>query len=146
LLLFPNFPQKYYYLLITRGTTILTRIFLAIASILGAISVVFGAFASHTLKDRLSANSLAIWETGTKYQMYHALALMLVALLISRFPDSVLLVVAGYAFIVGISIFSGSLYALTLTGIRWLGAITPIGGMALIIGWLCLALAAWKIE
>jgi uncharacterized membrane protein YgdD (TMEM256/DUF423 family) len=142
----PEFPQKYYYLLITRGTTILTRIFLAIASILGAISVVFGAFASHALKDRLSANSLAIWETGTKYQMYHALALMLVALLISRFPDSVLLVAAGYAFITGIFIFSGSLYALTLTGIRWLGAITPIGGMALIIGWLCLALATWRIE
>jgi uncharacterized membrane protein YgdD (TMEM256/DUF423 family) len=146
LLLFPKFTQKYYYLLITRGTKILTRIFLAIASILGGISVVFGAFASHALKDRLSANSLAIWETGTKYQMYHALALMLVALSISRFPDSVLLIVAGYAFIAGIFIFSGSLYALTLTGIRWLGAITPIGGMALILGWLCLALAAWRIE
>jgi uncharacterized membrane protein YgdD (TMEM256/DUF423 family) len=124
----------------------MTRIFLAIASMLGGISVVFGAFASHALRDRLSANSLAIWETGTKYQMYHALALMLVALLISRFPDSVLLVVAGYAFIVGTFIFSGSLYGLTLTGIKWLGAITPIGGMGLIIGWLCLALATWRIE
>jgi uncharacterized membrane protein YgdD (TMEM256/DUF423 family) len=124
----------------------LTRIFLAIASIFGGISVVFGAFASHGLKDRLSANSLAIWETGTKYQMYHALALMLVALLISRFPDAVLLVVAGYAFIGGILIFSGSLYGLTLTGIKWLGAITPLGGMALICGWFCLALAAWRME
>jgi uncharacterized membrane protein YgdD (TMEM256/DUF423 family) len=126
----------------------MTRIFLAIASMLGGISVVFGAFASHALRDRLSANSLAIWETGTRYQMYHALALMLVALLISRFPDSVLLVVvvAGYAFVAGTFIFSGSLYALTLTGIKWLGAITPIGGMALIIGWLCLALATWRIE
>jgi uncharacterized membrane protein YgdD (TMEM256/DUF423 family) len=124
----------------------MTRIFLAIASMLGGISVVFGAFASHALRDRLSANSLAIWETGTRYQMYHALALMLVAFLISRFPDSVLLVVAGYAFVAGTFIFSGSLYALTLTGIKWLGAITPIGGMALIIGWLCLALATWRIE
>jgi uncharacterized membrane protein YgdD (TMEM256/DUF423 family) len=146
LLLFPNFCQKYYYLLITGGTKIVTRIFLAIASMLGGISVIFGAFASHALKDRLSANSLSIWETGTRYQMYHALALMLVALLISRFPDSVLLVVAGYAFIAGILIFSGSLYGLTLTGIRWLGAITPIGGIALILGWFCLALATWRIE
>lgn len=124
----------------------MTRIFLAIASMLGGIAVVFGAFASHALKDRLSANSLAIWETGTRYQMYHALALMLVALLISRFPDAVLLVVAGYAFIGGIFIFSGSLYGLTLTGIKWLGAITPIGGMALILGWLCLALATWRLD
>lgn len=124
----------------------MTRFFLAIASILGGISVVFGAFASHALKDRLSANSLAIWETGTKYQMYHALALMLVALLLSRFPDSVLLMVAGYAFIAGIFIFSGSLYGLTITGIKWLGAITPIGGMGFIIGWLCLALATGQIE
>ncbi|MEL6494794.1 MAG: DUF423 domain-containing protein [Cyanobacteria bacterium J06623_7] len=124
----------------------MTRIFLAIASMLGGISVVFGAFASHALKDRLSANSLAIWETGTKYQMYHALALMLVAILVSRFPDSLLLTVAGYAFIAGIFIFSGSLYALTLTGIRWLGAITPIGGGAFLVGWLCLALATWRLE
>ena len=125
---------------------IVTRIFLAIASMFGGISVVFGAFASHALKDRLSANSLAIWETGTKYQMYHALALMLVAILVSRFPNSALLTVAGYAFIIGTFVFSGSLYALTLTGIKWLGAITPIGGMAFIIGWLCLALATWRIE
>ena len=125
---------------------IVTRIFSAIASMFGGISVVLGAFASHALKDRLSANSLAIWETGTKYQMYHALALMLVAILVSRFPDSTLLTLAGYAFIIGTFIFSGSLYALTLTGIKWLGAITPIGGMAFIVGWLCLALATWRIE
>ena len=124
----------------------MTRIFLLIASILGGISVVFGAFASHAFKDRLSASSLAIWETGTKYQMYHALALILVALLVSRFPDSMLLIVACYAFIAGIFIFSGSLYALTLTGIKWLGAITPIGGLALITGWLCLALATGRLE
>lgn len=124
----------------------MTRIFLAIASTLGGISVVFGAFASHALKDRLSAGSLAIWETGTKYQMYHALALMLVALLLSNFPRSMLLVVAGYAFIAGIFIFSGSLYVLSLTGIKWLGAITPVGGMGLIIGWLCLVLASIGLE
>ena len=124
----------------------MTRIFLAIASALGGISVVLGAFASHALKDKLSERALEIWETGTKYQMYHALALILVALLISRFPDSTLLVVAGYAFIAGVTIFSGSLYALSLSGIKWLGAITPLGGAAFIIGWACLAVAALKIQ
>lgn len=144
--LFRNFCKKYYDLLITINRKIVTQIFLAIASTFGGIAVVFGAFASHALQDCLSARSLAIWDTGTKYQMYHALALILVALLISRFPNSVLLTVAGYAFIVGIFIFSGSLYTLALTGIKWLGAITPIGGIAFIIGWLCLALASSRIE
>ena len=124
----------------------MTRIFLAIASALGGISVVLGAFASHALKEKLSDRALEIWETGTKYQMYHALALILVALLISRYPNSTLLVVTGYAFIAGITIFSGSLYALSLSGIKWLGAITPLGGAAFIIGWACLAVAALKIE
>lgn len=124
----------------------MTRIFLAIASALGGISVILGAFASHALKDRLSERALAIWETGTKYQMYHALALMAIALLIARFPNSRLLMVAGYAFISGVVIFSGSLYVLSLSGIKWLGAITPLGGVAFIIGWACLAVAALGIE
>ena len=124
----------------------MTRIFLAIAAALGGISVVLGAFASHALKDKLSDRALEIWETGTKYQMYHALALILVALLISRFPNSTLLVVAGYAFVAGVTIFSGSLYALSLSGIKWLGAITPLGGAAFIVGWACLAVAALQME
>lgn len=124
----------------------MTRIFLAIASALGGIAVILGAFASHALKDRLSEKALAIWETGTKYQMYHALALLAIALLIARYPNSRLLVVAGYALVSGVAIFSGSLYALSLSGIKWLGAITPIGGTALIIGWACLAVAALGIE
>lgn len=124
----------------------MTRIFLAIASALGGISVILGAFASHALKDRLGERALAIWETGTKYQMYHALVLIAIALLIARFPNSRLFVVAGYAFISGVVIFSGSLYALSLSGIKWLGAITPLGGVALIIGWACLAVAALGIE
>ena len=123
----------------------MTRIFLAIASALGGISVVLGAFASHSLKDKLTDRALEIWETGTKYQMYHALALILVALLLSRLSgESLPLVVAGYAFIAGVVLFSGSLYALSLSGIKWLGAITPLGGVAFIIGWSCLAVAAWK--
>ena len=124
----------------------MTRIFLAIASALGGISVILGAFASHALKDRLSERALAIWETGTKYQMYHALALIAIALLIARYPNSRLLTIAGYAFISGVVIFSGSLYALSLSGIKWLGAITPLGGVAFIIGWACLAVAALGIE
>jgi uncharacterized membrane protein YgdD (TMEM256/DUF423 family) len=125
----------------------MTRIFLAIAGALGGLSVVFGAFASHALKDKLSERALEIWETGTKYQMYHALALLLVALLLSRLATTSLpLVIAGYAFIVGILLFSGSLYALSLSGIKWLGAITPLGGVAFILGWVCLVVAAWQWE
>lgn len=125
----------------------MTRIFLAIASALGGISVILGAFASHGLKDKLSERALEIWETGTKYQMYHALALILVALLLSRLStESTALAVAGYAFIIGVLLFSGSLYALSLSGIKWLGAITPLGGVAFIIGWSCLALAAWEFK
>ena len=126
----------------------MTRIFLTIAATLGGISVILGAFASHALKGKLSDRALEIWETGTKYQMYHALALILVALLLSRLTttDSTLLVVAGYAFIAGIILFSGSLYALSLSGIKFLGAITPLGGVAFIIGWACLAIAGWRFE
>ncbi|MEL6439214.1 MAG: DUF423 domain-containing protein [Cyanobacteria bacterium J06621_8] len=124
----------------------MARIFLAIAGALGGISVILGAFASHALKEHLSVRALAIWETGTKYQMYHALALVLVALLLTRFPDSTLLTVAGFAFIMGIFMFSGSLYALSFSGIKLLGIITPLGGVAFIIGWLCLSLAAWGID
>jgi uncharacterized membrane protein YgdD (TMEM256/DUF423 family) len=123
------------------------RIFLAIAGVLGGLSVIFGAFASHALKDRLSERALEIWETGTKYQMYHALALVLVALLFSRLAtESFPLIIAGYAFTVGVFLFSGSLYALSLSGIKWLGAITPLGGVAFILGWICLVVAAWGWE
>ena len=125
----------------------MVKIFLFIGSILAGLSVAGGAFASHALKDRLSDRFLEIFETGTKYQMYHALALILVALLLnSQENKPITMVGAGYAFIIGILIFSGSLYALSLTGIKWLGAIAPIGGAALIIGWLSLAIAAWGIK
>ena len=121
----------------------MSRIFLAIAAILGGTSVVFGAFASHALRDRLSDRALEIWETGTRYQMYHALALLVVALLLTNPPEnSTPLAIAGYAFIAGIVLFSGSLYALSLSGIKILGAVTPLGGVAFIIGWICLAIAA----
>ena len=125
----------------------MVKIFLFIGSILAGLSVAGGAFASHALKDRLSDRFLEIFETWTKYQMYHALALILVALLLNSQENPLITMVgAGYAFIIGILIFSGSLYALSLTGIKWLGAIAPIGGAALIIGWLSLAIAAWGIK
>ncbi len=125
----------------------MSKIFLLIGSILAGLSVAGGAFASHALKDRLSDRSLEIFETGTKYQMYHALALILVALLLTRLETAPMTMISsGYAFIIGILIFSGSLYALSLTGIKWLGAIAPIGGAAFLIGWLSLAIAAWGIK
>ena len=122
----------------------MTKIFLAIAGFLGALSVASGAFAAHALKNSLSVKALEIWETATKYQMYHALALMLVALLLTQTEiASSSLNIAGWAFLIGIVLFSGSLYALSLSGVKWLGAIAPLGGLAFIIGWLCIAIAAW---
>ncbi|NEQ78367.1 MAG: DUF423 domain-containing protein [Okeania sp. SIO2C9] len=125
----------------------MTRIFLVIASILGGLSVVGGSFATHALKERLSQYSLDIFQTGARLQMYHSLALLMVAFLltIEELPQGLMLA-AGYAFIIGIAIFSGSLYALSLTGIKLLGAITPIGGIALIIGWGCMAVAGWNLK
>lgn len=119
------------------------RIFLCLAAIFGGLSVAAGAFASHALKEKLSERAMEIFETGVRYQMYHALALLMVALLLSRAEAAqTTLIAAGVAFIVGVMIFSGSLYTLSLTNIKWLGAITPLGGAAFLVGWSCLAVAA----
>ncbi len=125
----------------------MTQFFLAIASVLAGLSVAAGAFATHALRGQLSDRALAIFETAARYQMYHALALLVVGLLLSRaelIPAT--LPIAGYAFLAGILIFSGSLYALSLTDIKWLGAIAPIGGVALMGGWICLAIAALQYK
>lgn len=126
---------------------VVTRIFLAIAAVFGGLSVAAGAFASHALREKLSERALQIFETAARYQMYHAIALLLVALLLSRadFPQPTL-VAAGWAFIIGVAIFSGSLYALSLTDVKVLGAITPLGGAAFIAGWVCLAIAAFSFK
>ena len=125
----------------------MTKLFLSIAAILAGLSVAGGAFASHALKEKLSDRALEIFETGSKYQMYHALALLAIGLLLSRSEVApTLLNTAGFAFIAGIVLFSGSLYALSLSGIKWLGAITPLGGVAFLVGWGCLALAAWSFK
>ena len=119
---------------------------MAIASVFGGLSVATGAFAAHALKDRLSEKAMAIFETASKYQMYHAIALLIVSILIQRAEvANIYLKISGWSFIIGIILFSGSLYALSLSGIKWLGAITPFGGFAFLIGWGCLAIAAFRI-
>ena len=125
----------------------MTKIFMVIAAILGGLSVAAGAFASHALREKLSERALQIFETAARYQMYHAIALLLVALLLSRTESSQpTLVAAGWAFIIGVFMFSGSLYALSLTDIKVLGAITPLGGAAFLAGWASLAIAAWSYK
>jgi uncharacterized membrane protein YgdD (TMEM256/DUF423 family) len=112
---------------------------------LGALSAFLavgaGAFGAHALRARLGPAMLLVFETGARYQMYHALALLAVAWAVTRWPGR-LTVSAGWCFVAGTVLFSGSLYAMALTGQRSLGAITPLGGVALLSGWLCLALAA----
>lgn len=119
------------------------RFFLMIGALMGAFGVGAGAFAAHGLKARLAPDLLAVFETGARYQMIHALALLAVGLVMARTPHPAL-TVSGWLFVVGVVVFSGSLYVLAITGIRWLGAVTPIGGLAMIAGWLCLAWGAFK--
>jgi uncharacterized membrane protein YgdD (TMEM256/DUF423 family) len=119
----------------------MARIFLLIGALAAFLAVAAGAFGAHALRSRLSSEMLAIFETGARYQMYHALALLLVDALMPRMGGW-LVVSAGWLFTAGIVIFSGSLYVLALTGVTWLGAITPIGGLAFLAGWACLAIAA----
>ncbi|CAE6887364.1 MAG: DUF423 domain-containing protein [Pseudomonadaceae bacterium] len=120
------------------------RIWLLLSAISGFTGVALGAFAAHGLKSKLTADYLAVFQTGTHYQMIHALALFGVALLALHMPSR-LVTMAGVFFTLGIILFSGSLYALTLSGIGKLGIITPFGGLAFLAGWLCLGLAAWKL-
>jgi uncharacterized membrane protein YgdD (TMEM256/DUF423 family) len=120
------------------------RLFLALGSAFGGLGVALGALGAHVLRDRLAPNMLANFETGVRYQMYRALALLAVVWAIGRWPGSGLPVVAGWLFVAGTVLFSFSLYALALSGQRWLGAITPLGGAAFVAGWACLLLAAWR--
>jgi uncharacterized membrane protein YgdD (TMEM256/DUF423 family) len=119
----------------------LDRVFAALGALLALLGVAFGAFGAHALRARLTAADLAIFETGVRYQMYHALALLFVAWAATRWPGG-LVHAAGWAFVVGVFVFSGSLYVLVLSGLRWMGAITPLGGLALLLGW---ALLGWRI-
>jgi uncharacterized membrane protein YgdD (TMEM256/DUF423 family) len=120
------------------------RLFFALGSISAGLAVALGAFGAHVLKGRLAADMLANFETGVRYQMYHALAVLAVAWAVNRWSASKLPVAAGWLFVAGTLLFSVSLYLLSLTGMRWLGAITPLGGVSFVVGWLCLLLAAWR--
>lgn len=120
------------------------RVLLLLAALFGFTGVGLGAFAAHGLKGQLSAEYLAVFQTGVHYQMLHALALLALAALWQRLGGR-LLTAAGVCFCVGILLFSGSLYALTLSGISALGMITPVGGLMFLAGWLCLGLAAWRL-
>ncbi|MDH5539489.1 MAG: DUF423 domain-containing protein [Rhizobacter sp.] len=119
------------------------RLFFILGSLSAFGAVALGAFGAHALKARLSTELLATYETGVRYQMAHALALMAVAWAHTRWPGG-LVNASGWLFVAGTVLFSGSLYMLSLSGQRWLGAVTPFGGLAWLAGWLCLAWAAWR--
>ncbi len=122
----------------------MTRLFLIIAAVSGFFAVVIGAFAAHGLKQTLAPEAIEVVKTGVQYQMYHALALLLVALWLNHKPAVPGLKAGGLAFILGSLLFSGSLYALALGAPRWLGPVTPLGGLCFLIGWLLLLIAAWR--
>jgi uncharacterized membrane protein YgdD (TMEM256/DUF423 family) len=115
------------------------RLFFVLGSASAGLAVALGAFGAHALKARLSPEMLAVYETGVRYQMFHALALLAVAWAATRWPGSTAITAGGWLFVAGTLLFSGSLYALSLSGVRGLGAVTPIGGLAWLLGWAALA-------
>jgi uncharacterized membrane protein YgdD (TMEM256/DUF423 family) len=117
------------------------RTMLFVGALAAFLGVALGAFGAHGLRGRLSPEMLAVFETGVRYQMYHALALVTTSLVMARMTGW-LVATAAWCFVAGILLFSGSLYALALTGVTILGAVTPLGGLAFLAGWACLALAA----
>lgn len=115
---------------------------MTLGALLAGVAVALGAFGAHALRARLEPRDLEIFETAVRYQMYHALALLAVGWLISREAPGA--GAAAWSFLIGMALFSGSLYLMVATGQRWLGAVTPLGGVAFLIGWLLLARAAWR--
>lgn len=120
----------------------MAQVFFVVGSLSAFVAVALGAFAAHGLRGRLSPDMLSTFEVAVRYQMYHALGLLAVAWAITRWPGPGVSA-AAWLFVAGTVLFSGSLYVLTLTGVRWLGAITPLGGVAFLLGWLALAWSAW---
>jgi uncharacterized membrane protein YgdD (TMEM256/DUF423 family) len=121
------------------------RIFFITGSILAAVAVATGAFGAHGLKNLVSPEMLGTWEKAVRYQMYHALAFLALAWAVSHWPEQEkLLSLGGWLFLAGVLLFSGSLYILVLSGLKWLGAVTPLGGVAFVAGWTCLVIAAWR--
>ena len=123
----------------------MAKLFITLASLSGMLAVMFGAFGAHALRARLDDYAMGVFETAVQYHFYHSLALLAVGIVALSQPQTVLLKSSGWLFLIGILIFSGSLYLLGITGIRWLGAVTPLGGLAFIGGWACLAASAWKL-
>tara|TARA_B110000967_G_C18654083_1_gene444845 strand:+ start:221 stop:607 length:387 start_codon:yes stop_codon:yes gene_type:complete len=128
----------------------MAKLFIQLAAFSGALAVMIGAFGAHALKARLTPELLSVYETGVQYHFWHTLVLLAVGLLALQLPDSRTLIASGIAFIVGIILFSGSLYLLASTDIRHLGImpvglITPFGGMSFIVGWLLLLISSFKI-
>lgn len=122
----------------------MARVFLSVGALFGFLAVAAGAFGAHALRGRLTADDLQIFETAVRYQMYHALALLAVGIFAGRWPSSAA-TAAGWFFVAGIIVFSGSLYLLLLSGSRWWGAVTPIGGTAFLAGWLLLLWASLRL-
>lgn len=121
------------------------RVFLLLAAVAGATGVALGAFGAHALRDKLAPESLDVWQTAVQYQLWHALALFGIGILLALYPASRWVAAAGWACAAGILVFSGSLYLLALTGARGLGAVTPLGGLALIAGWVLLVVGALRL-
>ena len=120
------------------------KLFLTLGSIAMALAVALGAFGAHGLKSKLTQEMLDIFETGVQYHIYHAVGLLIIGILANYIPESSMLKWSGWLMLSGILIFSGSLYVLSISGLRWLGAITPIGGLCFIASWILLATAVWK--
>ena len=123
----------------------MAKLFITLASLSGMAAVILGAFGAHALRDHLDDYARGVFETAVQYHFYHSLALLAVGLLAVSQPQTTMLKSSGWLFFIGILIFSGSLYILSVTGLRWLGAITPLGGLAFIAGWACLAATGWKL-
>lgn len=123
---------------------LITKSFLLLGGIGALLAVLLGAFGAHGLRNTLTPDRLAIYQTAVQYHFYHALGLLAVALLSLHWPQSAYLKWSGWLMVAGIVLFSGSLYALSISGIRWLGAITPFGGTAFVAAWLLFSIAVWK--
>lgn len=122
----------------------MTKLFLSIGAVNAALAVMLGAFGAHGLKENVSAELLDIFQTGVQYHFYHALGMLAVGIIAYHLPESGFLKWSGWLMLAGILLFSGSLYLMTFTGARWLGAVTPFGGTAFIAAWILLAIAVLK--
>ena len=123
----------------------MAKLFITLASLSGMFAVALGAFGAHALRGKLDDYARGVFETAVQYHFYHSLALLAVGILCLSQPQTALLKSSGWLFLLGILIFSGSLYVLSISGIKWLGAVTPLGGLAFIAGWACLAATGWKL-